>query len=199
MRPRVLGVTGAVGAGKSTLCRILRGYGWSVLDVDDVAAAALPEVQPFLVRRIPGVLTAEGAIDKARIFSAMLREPGLRKELEQELQPLVQQRVRAWKEALLGPGALDAALLFESGLDASCDATLCVLCPREERRRRVAERSTASALHFDAIDAAQWPESAKQARAGACISTQDSAEPQERTERLERELRRILATLGWQT
>lgn len=194
MRPRVLGITGAVGAGKSTLCRILRGHGWSVLDVDDVAAAALPQVQPFLVRRIPGVLTKEGALDKARIFAAMLRDPGLRAELTQELRPLVLQHVREWEDALSGPGVLDAALLFESGLDASCDATLCVLCSREERRRRVEQRSSASALHFDAIDAAQWPESEKRARAGACLSTEESPE---RPERIEQELRKALASLGW--
>jgi dephospho-CoA kinase len=193
----VLGVTGAIGAGKSTLCRILRGSGWSVLDVDDVAAAALPEVQPLLVRRIPSVLTAGGALDKARIFSAMLREPDLRTELEEALRPLVQRRVREWKDALSGPGALDAALLFESGLDAFCDATLCLLCPREERRRRVRERSTASAPHFDALEAAQWPESAKQARAGACLSTRDAAEQPDGPQRIERELRQVLISLGW--
>ena len=191
MRPRVLGVTGAVGAGKSTLCRILCGYGWSVLDVDDVAAAALPQVQPFLVRRIPGVLAKAGTLDKALIFTAMLREPGLRTELEEELRPLVLERVRAWQDALDGPGALDAALLFEAGLDASCDATLCVVCSREERRRRVLERPTASALHFEALDAAQWPESAKRAAAGAYISSEDPPE------RFEQELRRTLSSLGW--
>lgn len=192
MRPRVLGVTGAVGAGKSTLCRILRGYGWSVLDVDDVAAAALPRVQPFLVRRVPGVLTEAGVLDKALLFTAMLREPGLRAELEEELRPLVLERVHTWKDALDGPGALDAALLFEAGLDASCDATLCVVCSPEERRRRVRARSTASTQHFDAIDAAQWPESAKRAAAGAYLSSEDPPE------RIEQELRRALASLGWQ-
>lgn len=40
----VLGVTGAVGAGKSTLCAILRQHGWSVMDIDEVAAAALGQV-----------------------------------------------------------------------------------------------------------------------------------------------------------
>lgn len=192
MRPRVLGVTGAVGAGKSTLCRILRAHGWSVLDVDDVAAAALFGVQPFLAQRMPGVITSEGVLDKARIFTEMLREPSLRDELTQALRPLVQERVAEWKDALDGPGALDAALLFESGLHTLCDATLCVLCSREERRRRVHARSTASALHFDALDAAQWPEEKKRTLAGACLSSEDPPE------RIEPELRRVLGQLGWQ-
>ncbi|PSM30467.1 dephospho-CoA kinase, partial [Haliangium sp. UPWRP_2] len=84
--------------------------------------------------------------------------------------------VHAWAARLDGPGALDSALLFESGLDALCDATLCVQCPREVRRQRALQRSTASAKHFAALEAAQWPESEKLARADAAVSTAGSLE-----------------------
>ena len=46
----------------------------------------------------------------------------------------------------------DAALLFEHGLDALCDETICVTCPVDERRRRVLARGTTSATFFDAIE-----------------------------------------------
>lgn len=188
----VLGVTGAVGAGKSTLCRLLREHGFSVLDVDDVAAEALlqDQVRPFLLRKLEGALTAEGVPSKARIFSAMLRDSIFRDELSQELRPFVFRHVQTWKDGLIGPGALDAALLFESGLDALCDATLCVTCPVDERRRRVLARSTASALHFDAIEAAQWPESKKRDRARAWLSSEGPAA------HLQEKLREVLKMLG---
>lgn len=198
----VLGVTGAVGAGKSTLCRILRAHGWSVLDLDDVAADALSQVPPAFWSRVPCVITAEGAakgaaegttertINKARIFAAMLRDPELRRELEQQLRPGVLHRTQEWIRALRGPGAVDAALLFESGLDKLCDATLCVRCARDERRRRVQQRTTASALHFDALDAAQWPEAEKAAHAGASVSSEGTQE------QLEQGLRGALRSFG---
>lgn len=172
MRRFVLGVTGAVGAGKSTVCRVLAQRGFAVLDVDDVAAEALGELLPELAQRVPAAVSDSRTLNKAPLFAAMLQDAGLRKELEALLQPFVVRRIRAWVESLRGPGALDAALLFESGLEAFCDATLCVECDRAERRRRVQQRTTASAAHFDALEAAQLPAAEKRGRASAAISTQ---------------------------
>lgn len=186
----VLGVTGAVGAGKSSLCRMLAEHGFAVLDIDDVAADALVQVQPFLQQRIPGAVAQDGSIDKGRIFAAMLGDPELGRELEQALRPWVWQQAQRWVAGLSGPGVLDAALLFEAGLDALCDATLCVTCPREERRRRVQLRPTASSRFFDALDRRQWPESEKRARAGAAVSSEAP------TQHFEAQVREALRALG---
>lgn len=172
MRRFVLGVTGAVGAGKSTVCRVLGQRGFAVLDVDDVAAEALGELLPELAQRVPAAVSRSGTLNKAPLFAAMLQDAGLRKELEQRLRPFIVRRIGTWVESLRGPGALDAALLFESGLDEFCDATLCVECDRAERQRRVQQRTTASAQHFDALEAAQLPAAEKRRRASAAISTQ---------------------------
>ncbi|MEO5726731.1 MAG: dephospho-CoA kinase, partial [Byssovorax sp.] len=48
MSGRVLGVTGSIGAGKSTVCQVLRARGWSVLDVDDAASESLRDALPEL-------------------------------------------------------------------------------------------------------------------------------------------------------
>lgn len=168
----VLGVTGAVGAGKSTVCRALARRGFAVLDVDEVAAEAADAVRRELAQRELAVLNADGRLDKKRLFAAMLADPDFRRDLERQLRPFVLQRIGDWIEHLRGPGALDAALLFESGLDALCTATLCVRCDQPERRRRVEQRTTASAQHFDALEAAQWPEAEKFRRADAALSTQ---------------------------
>lgn len=178
----VLGVTGAIAAGKSTVCRVLAGRGFAVLDVDDVAAQALVAVAPAIAAKVPAMLGPDGRLrqgkdaDKEPLFAAMLRDPELRAELERQLRPHVLEQVRAWAEPLRGPGALEAALLFEQGLDALCDATLCVQCPREERQQRALRRASASAKHFAALDAAQWPEERKRARADAVVSTTGSEE-----------------------
>ncbi len=189
MRRFVLGVTGAVGAGKSTVCRALLQHGFAVLDVDDVAAEALGELLPELAQLVPAAVSSLGTPNKAPLFAAMLQDAGLRKELEQRLRPFIVRRIRAWAESLRGPGALDAALLFESGLDAFCDATLCVECDGAERRRRVQQRTTASAQHFDALEAAQLPAAEKRRRASAAISTQG------RPAHLEEKLQAVLAAV----
>ncbi len=170
----VLGVTGAIGAGKSTVCRLLLAHGFSILDMDDVAAAAVVEVLPEVAQKVPAVLSARGALnhDKEPLFAAMLENPALRNDLERLLKPLLLRCIRQFIKDLKGPGVLDAALLFEAELDAFCDATLCVMCSREERRRRVLLRTSASAKHFEALEKAQWSEEQKGARSSLSISTE---------------------------
>jgi dephospho-CoA kinase len=143
----IWGITGCVGAGKSTAAGILESLGARVLDLDRVAAKAVTESSLGLTpaQALTQVVTA--GPDRARIEAAIL--------------PIVIRRVEAWCAESTQTGVLDAALLFEHGLDRFCDVTVCVCCPIGERRERVLKRSTASAQLFDAIDSAQWSEEQK--------------------------------------
>lgn len=179
MSGRVLGITGAIGAGKSTVCQALRARGWSVLDVDDAASESLLDALPELALEVPAVLSAGGLVDKGALFAAMMNDAAVRARVEAILRPHVVSRINAWIQALEGPGALEAALLFESRLDELCEATLCVRCSRDERRRRVQARQSTSSKHFDAMEAAQLPESEKARRAGAVMSTDGQLESME--------------------
>ncbi len=143
----IIGVTGCVGAGKSTASAILAGFGARVLDLDRVAARAVKESSLGLTAAEALAAVVMGGPDKARIEASLI--------------PVVHSRVAAWCAESDQPGVLDAALLFEHGLERFCDLTICVCCPIEERKRRVALRSTASKGLFSAIEAAQWPEQRK--------------------------------------
>ncbi|MDP3157881.1 MAG: dephospho-CoA kinase [Archangium sp.] len=143
----IIGVTGCVGAGKSTASAILAGFGARVLDLDRVAANAVKESSLGLTAAEALAAVVKGGPDKARIEVALI--------------PVVHARVAAWCAESAQPGVLDAALLFEHGLERFCDFTICVCCPIEERKRRVELRSTASSGLFAAIEAAQWPEEKK--------------------------------------
>jgi dephospho-CoA kinase len=150
----ILGLTGCVGSGKSTVARAL---GFPVLDVDEVGAAAAKAI---------GVAPAE----------ALRRIVQGDRALEAQLAARVKQAIAAWLEAATRPCVIDSALLFEQCLDASCDLTICLICPVEVRRARVAQRATASARLFDAIEAAQWPEARKAAGAKLVLSTEGELE-----------------------
>lgn len=147
----IWGVTGAVGAGKSTVAALLAGFGARVLDVDEVAAQALAQsaLELTAAQALEAVVT--GGADRAR--------------LEAVLVPEVQRRIGDWCARSTLPAVLDAALLFEHGLERFCDVTVCVRCPTDERRRRVEARPTTSSRFFQAIEAAQWPEREKARRA----------------------------------
>jgi predicted metal-dependent HD superfamily phosphohydrolase/dephospho-CoA kinase len=155
VRPLVLGITGRVGAGKSSVCAELAARGWAVLDLDE------------LVR----TLLAERGLDRRAIFAEVLADPAAFARWREVLGPEVSRRVEGWIAALDGPGALEAAMLFELVLDRCCDQTLCLRCPVDERRRRVTARASPSASRFDAIEAAQWPEDRKADRADAELAS----------------------------
>jgi dephospho-CoA kinase len=158
----IWGVTGCVGAGKSTVASILSGFGARVLDVDDVAAQALAESSLGLTAAQALTAVVTGGPERARIEAALI--------------PEVQRRVAAWCAESEVPGVLDAALLFEHGLARFCSVTLCVCCPAEERRRRVEARSTTSARLFEAIESSQWPEAEKAQRATHQVPTSQPLE-----------------------
>lgn len=146
----IWGITGCVGAGKSTVASMLKTLGARVLDVDRLAAKALTQSDLGLTAAQALEAVVTNSPDRARIEAALI--------------PTVQQRIAAWCGESPIPGVLDAALLFEHGLDRFCDFTVCVCCPIGERKRRVLLRATASAGLFDAIEASQWSEEAKAAR-----------------------------------
>jgi dephospho-CoA kinase len=154
----LLGITGAVGAGKSTLARQFQALGWPTLDLDDVIAAQLRAKAVQVLRLVPSARAADGQLALAKVFSAALPDAGLRHEIEGLITPSVVAAVEQWKAGLTRPGVLDAALLFELRLNAVCDATVCVRAPAHVRRAWVEARATASATLFDAIEQAQWTE-----------------------------------------
>ena len=153
----ILGLTGCVGAGKSTAAAILGELAARVLDLDRVAAKAVLESSLGLTPAEALTQVVTGGPDRTRIEGAIL--------------PIVLKRVEAWCAESTQTGVLDAALLFEHGLDRFCDFTVCVCCPIGERRRRVLLRSTASAQLFDAIESAQWSEEEKARRSSFRISS----------------------------
>jgi dephospho-CoA kinase len=148
----IVGLTGAVGAGKSTVAAFLAQRGFQVIDVDVLAAKAA------LARGVsPG--------------DALLRVLEGDSVLEALLLADVKSSLAAWAETTTGNRVIDSALLFEHGLDRLCDVTVCLTCPLEERRRRVGTRSTTSASHFDRIEGSQLSEAEKAHRAHHVIRT----------------------------
>ena len=166
----IVGLTGAVGAGKSTAAALLAARGWAVLDVDEVAAQACRDL----------------GLSPAEVLTQVLTDGPRRVQLEAVLVPEVLRRVADWCARTGGPRVLDAALLFEHGLDARCDLTVCLRCPVDERRRRVEARQTTSARHFERIERAQLDEDEKASRATHVLWTHGPLEE------LDRALRALL-------
>jgi dephospho-CoA kinase len=164
IRMTTWGLTGGVGAGKSTVAQLLEQRGWSVLDTDLVARRLVEPGQPAL-REIQSefgsaCLDAEGRLNRGALAGVVFGDPEARKRLEAILHP----RIRAcWKNTLdqwrhqgRTHGVVVIPLLFEVGAAADFELTVCVGCSLDLQQARLRSRGWTDDQIQQRI-AAQWP------------------------------------------
>lgn len=143
--PPIIGLTGGIGSGKSTVAGILAEQGCLVVDSDQLARRALeqPEIRDSLVSWWgSAILDADGRIDRSKVASIVFSSLDERKRLESLVHPWIEkQRLSLFESAPPKTQALviDAPLLIEAGLIAQCDAVLYVDTDRETRLARLAK------------------------------------------------------------
>ena len=160
---RVVGLTGGIGAGKSTVASHFTRLGATLVDTDAIAraltaagGAAMPEVTAAFGA---GFVTAEGALDRAAMRRHAFDDPGARARLEAILHPAIRAEADRQIAAAPGPYALaDIPLLFETrGYLDRVWRVLVVDCPEDVQVARVMARSGLARAEVQAIMAAQWP------------------------------------------
>lgn len=180
----VIGLTGGIGSGKSTVAGLFVAHGAALVDTDAIAhaltaagGAAMPALRAAFG---DDIARDDGALDRARMRERVFADPALRQRLEQVLHPMIRDLSRRQVDAALAAGApyvvLAVPLLVESGDWASrCDRVLLVDCPVELQRQRVMARSRLSAQQVDRILAAQATREARRAVAHDVIDNDGDA------------------------
>lgn len=151
-RKLVIGLTGGLGSGKSTVLAMFRRFGARTMDADAIVHGALaPGGSAY--RRVlklfgPSIRSSDGTLDRRKVAGLVFRRPALRRALEGILHPLVVREMRKASSRLRrGVLVLDIPLLFEAGLAGLADRVVVVWAPRETRLRRLKGRiSRADAL-----------------------------------------------------
>ena len=146
MNLAVIGITGGIGAGKSTVARGLGQLGALVIDSDQLAHEELqsPEVIAEIRSRWgPRVFAPDGAIDRKALGAVVFDAPGELRKLEDLLYPRIERRrkqIVAEQTGRRGIRAvvLDAPKLYEAGVDKECDAVVFVDADESVRLDRVA-------------------------------------------------------------
>lgn len=140
-----VGLTGGVASGKSTVSAILVELGAVVIDADliarEVVARGTPGLDAVVAEFGPGVLTAEGDLDRPAMGALVFADPSARKRLEAIIHPLVHRR-SAELEAAADPGAVvvhDIPLLAEVGRAGQFDAVVVVDVPPDVQVTRMVE------------------------------------------------------------
>jgi len=140
----VIGLTGTIGSGKTTVAKMLRDRGCCVSFSDQLARQALtdPEVRAKLIDHWGrSILDDSGAIDRKAVANIVFNFAGEREFLESITHPWIEQRRLEQFDAAPSDTAafvIDAPLLIEAGLHEQCDAVVLVDAPRPLRVQRVA-------------------------------------------------------------
>ena len=199
-RPVVLGLAGGVAAGKSVVAEMLRALGAVVVDADRLGHAVLEEedVKKRLRDRWGDrVFDADERVNRRRLGAIVFADEESRRFLNGLVHPRIRERMRESVKAAAADGAelivLDAALLFESGLERWCDATVFVDAPRDVRRRRARGERGWTPDEVDRREAAQTPPDEKRRQATYIL---DNSGDLEQTRRDVAELRERVLTRG---
>jgi dephospho-CoA kinase len=172
----VLGLTGSIGMGKSTVASMLRRMVVPVYDADAAVrkVMARPRAHAAIAAVFPGALVA-GKFDRRMLGELALAAEGGMGRLEAILHPLVRAEMEKFLRVSMLQHrkivALDIPLLFENGLERYCDYTLVVSAPPFVQRARVLSRPGMDAARFRAILARQMPDAEKRRRGDFVVRT----------------------------
>ncbi|MDR5885467.1 MULTISPECIES: dephospho-CoA kinase [Halomonadaceae] len=199
----IIGLTGGIGSGKSTVARTFGGRGIGWVDADDVAREVVAPGEPALdaIRQHfgPRVINQDGALDRAALREIIFEAPEQRRWLEQLTHPLIRERIIAQLDNIQsGPSPyalLVSPLLFESGQAALVNRTLVIDIPTDMQLSRTLERDGVSEANVRAILDAQMSREERCARADDIIdNSRDMAHMQRQVARLDQYYREQLSS-----
>jgi len=155
---RLIGLTGGIATGKSTVAGMLQSHGAVIVDLDVLAREVVQPGTPVLARIADrfgsDVVDADGALDRAALGAIVFADPGARLELERLTHPavieLMQQQIGEAAARDAPVVVVDVPLLFETGREELFEGTLLVYAPPETQLRRMLARDG-----LDAADAQQ--------------------------------------------
>ncbi len=182
MAPLTIGLTGGIAAGKSEALAAFSRLGAATLSSDAVVHELL-DSEPLvgrLVGRWGSEVAPKGRVDRNRIGELVFADPDQLTWLEQQIHPLVGERIGAWLVGLPTQteiAVIEVPLLFESGMEQAFDTTVAIVTADEVRRERAAARGHAL---VDEREARQLAQHEKAARAEHTVANDGSVEDLER-------------------
>lgn len=146
---KIIGLTGGIGSGKSTIARIFENAGIPVFYAD-LSGRNVLETDPKVREDVSALFGSEvyfenGKANRALIASVVFSDSEKLSKLNQIIHPAVARDFKVWIEKQNAPYIIrEAAILFESGTNKDCDKVICVVAEDEVRINRVMSRDKVS-------------------------------------------------------
>ena len=172
-------LTGGIATGKSHVLEQFRRHGVPCLDADTLAhgveSAGTEATAAIAARFGADIVTAEGAVDRAKLGPIVFKDAAARRDLEAIVHPAVYRAIAAGLRAfaLVGDSpfaVVDVPLLYETGAEKDFDRVIVVACEPATQIARLVQRGMSEEAARQRL-AAQWPTDEKQARADFVITT----------------------------
>lgn len=176
MGQRIIGITGGIATGKSTVCQYLQDkHHIPVLDADGYAREAVAvgsaALAAIVARYGQGMLNPDGSLNRGRLGEVVFNNPTEKVWLEEQIHPVVRQCFREAMAALAAVPIVAQAipLLFEAGLTDQVTEIWVVACTPDQQRQRLMDRNGLTPEQAEARIASQMPLAAKIALADVVL------------------------------
>ncbi|NLY78570.1 MAG: dephospho-CoA kinase [Lysinibacillus sp.] len=184
----IIGLTGSIASGKSTVSNMLRDYGLPIVDADVVARVVVEPGTETLKEIVKAfgeeILTETGELDRPKLGSIIFNDEEKRKLLNSIIHPAIRKEMLRQRDVHIANGAetviMDIPLLFESKLQHFVDKILVVTVSEEVQLERLMERNNLSEEEAKARIQSQLPLSVKEEGADAVINNNGTIEETKR-------------------
>lgn len=150
----VIGLTGGIASGKSTISSILKAVGWPVIDADLIARQIVMPgskgLEQIVNRFGLQMLNSDGTLDRKKLGKTVFDDPKKLSDLDKIEHPLIQEAIDSqldeFKKQHLPVVVLDVPLLFETGMDEECDLTVLAVVDQATQLKRLMKRDQISKM-----------------------------------------------------
>lgn len=150
----VIGLTGGIASGKSTISSILKAVGWPVIDADLIARQIVMPgskgLEQIVNRFGLQMLNSDGMLDRKKLGKTVFDDPKKLSDLDKIEHPLIQEAIDSqldeFKKQHLPVVVLDVPLLFETGMDEECDLTVLAVVDQATQLKRLMKRDQISKM-----------------------------------------------------
>ncbi len=174
---KIIGLTGGIGSGKTTIANHLKSIGIPVYNSDDQAKKILylPETIDLLKSAFGNVVFTNELFDKDKLAKLVFNNPEQLKLLNQIIHPAVKVDFENWLKANKNSPLIikEAAILFESGSYKDCDVIISISAPQEIRIQRVIERDHLTYKEVMSRINNQWTDDMRNKKSDYVIDNQD--------------------------
>lgn len=180
----IIGLTGSIASGKSTVSTMLKRKGFPIVDADEIARQVVELGSPVLqeISRVFGesVLQADGSLNRVELGEIIFNDEEMRQKLNGIIHPAIRQEMLKQKDEWLAGGAntviMDIPLLFESKLQSFVDTIIVVSVTPEIQKERLIARNVLSEEEADRRIQSQLPVKEKEKAADAVLFNNGTVE-----------------------